>query len=411
MGAETGVGRRVFSILLQASLLAVCICTNLWAGGPLGAESVRAGAVRDPSRAKNIIFMVADGMGLGDVTAARIFKNGLNGPLLHLELSRVGYTRTYAADGVVTDSAAAASAWACGEKFNRGEICKHRDGRSHKAGILEIAEKKGKSTGLVVTSAITNATPAAFGAHVANRACEGEIARQYITETGVDVLLGGGRSRFSGIVPDLCGANRDSIAEAVKRGYRVAYTKEEMEAAVAARDGGGARGVKKLLGLFADDWLTPEKDRTEETTEPTLSEMTRAALNIMEKDADGFFMMVEGSQVDRGKHQNDAHYQLTEILAFDEAVKTVLEWIDRAPERRHRTLVIVVSDHETGGFAIKGPGDSVVEAGTKVDSGWVTRGHTGTDVVIWSQGPGSHMLARPGIENSSVYDVMAGVLK
>jgi alkaline phosphatase len=372
---------------------------------------VRAGTAHESYRAKNIIFMVADGMGLGDVTAARIFKNGLNGPLLHLELAHVGYTRTYAADGVITDSAAASSAWACGEKFNRGEICKHRDGRGHKASILEIAAKKGKSTGLVATSTITNGTPAAFGAHVVNRVCEGEIARQYIAETGVDVLLGGGRARFSGIVPDLCGTNGDFIAEAVKRGYRVAYTKEQMEAAVLAREGSGARGVNKLLGLFADDWLTPEKDRTKATTEPTLFEMTRAALNIMEKDVDGFFLMVEGSQVDRGKHQNDAHYQLTEILAFDEAVKTVLEWIDRVPERRRQTLVIVVSDHETGGFAIKGPRDSVVEAGAKVDSGWVTRGHTGTDVVIWSRGPGSHLLSRPGIENSSVYEAMAGVLK
>jgi alkaline phosphatase len=420
MGAGAGEGRRVLSFLLAAGLLAICICNNSWAAGLPRGESLGAVAAREPSRAKNIIFMVADGMGLGDVTAARILKHGLSGPLLHLELGRVGYTRTYAANGVLTDSAAAASAWACGEKFNRGEICMHRDGRGHKASILEIAAKKGKSTGLVATSTITDGTPAAFGAHVLNRACENEVARQYIAETGVDVLLGGGRSRFSGIPPDLCGTNGDFIAEAVKRGYRIVYTKEEMEAAVAAQGAGSVRGiknvkkarsVKRLLGLFADEGLTPEKDRTKETTEPTLSEMAEAALTVLEKDADGFFLMVEGSQIDWGKHQNDADYLLTEILAFDEAVKTVLGWIGRTAERRRRTLLIVVSDHETGGFAIKGPGDSVVGARTKVDSGWVTRGHTGTDVVIWSQGPGSHLLSRPGIENSSVYDVMTGVLK
>jgi len=130
-------------------------------------------------KAKNIIFMVADGMGLAHVTAARIFKNGPDGESLYLEtLPTIGYQRTHSASDSLTDSAAAASAWASGEKFNNGEISCHdddQDGRCEPAPdptILEIAKAKGKATGLVVTSTVTHATPGAFGAHVASRRCE-----------------------------------------------------------------------------------------------------------------------------------------------------------------------------------------------------------------------------------------------
>jgi len=144
--------------------------------------------------AKNIIFMVPDGMGLSDVTAARIYKNGLDGaPLIFETLENIGYQRTYSADSIITDSAAAASTWACGEKFNNIEVCAHSDGRPHNLSILELARDEGKATGLVATYTITHATPAAFGSHIPNRNCENEIARQYIEETEPDLMLGGGR--------------------------------------------------------------------------------------------------------------------------------------------------------------------------------------------------------------------------
>ena len=156
--------------------------------------------ISDPHpKARNIIFMVGDGMGLAHVTAARIFKNGPDGESLHLEtLPTIGYQRTHSASDSLTDSAAAASAWANGEKFNNGEISCHdddQDGRCEPTPsptILEIAKAKGRVTGLVVTSTVTHATPAAFGSHVPSRRCEKEIARQYIQVTEVDVILGGG---------------------------------------------------------------------------------------------------------------------------------------------------------------------------------------------------------------------------
>ncbi|MBT8406492.1 MAG: alkaline phosphatase, partial [Deltaproteobacteria bacterium] len=309
--------------------------------------------------AKNIILMVGDGMGLAHVTAARIFKNGPDGESLYLEtLPTIGYQRTHSASDSLTDSAAAASAWANGEKFNNGEISCHdddQDGRCEPAPsptILEIAKAKGKVTGLVVTSTVTHATPAAFGSHVPSRRCEKEIARQYIQVTEVDVILGGGRKKFKSTEKqaDECGTFGDFIADAKRKGYQVVYTKK-------ALDGVVAKGSRKILGLFTPKGKTPELFRLYpeehyQAEEPTLPHMTAAALEIVERAEDGFFLLVEGSQIDWASHRNDVAYQIGETLAFDEAVKVVLNWINEKPNRRHNTLVIISADHETGGFAI-----------------------------------------------------------
>jgi alkaline phosphatase len=367
-------------------------------------------------KATNIIFMVPDGMGLAGVTAARIFKNGPNGQGLHMEtLSTIGYQRTHSANRATTDSAATASAWASGEKFRNGEISCHDDNRDGKCEptpaptILELARERGKSAGLVVTSTVTHATPAAFGAHVPRRGCENEIARQYIQVTGVEVILGGGAAKFNAPKAnvDACGTFGDFIAAARTRGYEVVYTKDAMEEAV-------SRGTKKLLGLFARNGKTPELFRVfpEEhyrVDEPTLPQMTAAALEILEKDQDGFFLLVEGSQIDWAGHDNNLPYQISETLAFDEAVKVVLDWINEEQRRKLDTLVIIAPDHETGGFAIRGARQENYKPGDLVKDAWTTKKHTAGDVVIWSQGPGSRFLGR-AVDNTDLYQIMRDVL-
>jgi alkaline phosphatase len=367
--------------------------------------------------AKNIIFMVADGMGLAHVTAARIYKNGPDGESLHLEtLPNLGYQRTHSASASLTDSAAAASAWASGEKFHNGEISCHDDdhnGRCEPAPsptILEIAKAKGKVTGLVVTSTVTHATPAAFASHVPSRRCEREIARQYIQVTEVDVILGGGRKRFKSTEKqaDECGTFGDFIADAERKGYQIAYTKK-------ALDGVVAESPRKILGLFAPKGKTPElfrvfPEKQYSADEPTLPQMTAAALEIVERAEDGFFLVVEGSQIDWASHRNDVVYQIGETLAFDEAVKVVLDWIKEKPNRRQNTLVIISADHETGGFAISGAKGRKYQRGDIVDHGWTSKGHTAEDMLIWSQGPGSEYLGR-GVDNTDIYKVMMKVLK
>ncbi len=354
--------------------------------------------------AKNIIIMIPDGMGLADVTAARTFKNGPNGAPLSFEtLKHVGYQRSHSANSLVTDSAAAASAWACGEKFANNEICFHSDGRPVRPSILELARKAGKATGLVVTDGITEATPAAFGAHVPTRDCRQEIGRQYLESTGVDVLLGGGLSEFNTETPDPCGTKGNLLVTARKKGYEVVNDQEELKKAVAA-------GSHKILGLFHARGMTPEVQRQASSAEPRLPEMTAAALKILEKDRDGFFLLVEGSLVDKANHRNNYPMQLGEVLAFDEAVAVVRDWIKADPTRKDKTLLIVVADHETGGFAITGPTDSLPGPGTALETAWTGKGHTAVDTLVWSEGPGSENLAR-AMDNTDIYRVMAEDLR
>jgi alkaline phosphatase len=236
---------------------------------------------------------------------------------------------------------------------------------------------------------------------VVNRNCETEIARQYIEVTKPDVILGGGMKKFNPSSPDMCGTGGDIAAKAEQDGYLIVQTRDQMHSAVGA-------GETKLLGLFASEGMTPEINRPEGTTEPHLKEMAVAALTLLEKNRKGFFLMVEGSQVDWANHANDIKYQVGETLAFDDAVKAVLDWIDATPERRKHTLLIVSPDHETGGFAMNGP-NRLPQPGEYVTAGWTSKDHTGTDVPVWAQGPGSEGVGR-ALNNVDLYRIMKEAL-
>ena len=406
-----------YIVKIVVIMMLVCMPTFSWASG-----------WNSYDKAKNIIFMVPDGMGISNVTAARIFANGIAGDPLYLErLERIGYQRTYSRNQTITDSAPAASAWACGQKFNDGEICFHGEGEANPPTILELAKKQGKATGLIATSTITHATPAAFGAHVQKRACEYEIARQYVMETQPDVILGGGQNKFAASAySNSCSPINDGdlTDRALENGYTLVKTGSEMSAALSGKS-------KKLLGLFSAEGMMPECQRQDtpygdpfsddslkctnapvETTEPRLAEMTSTALDILEKDKNGFFLMVEGSQIDWANHANQFEYQLGEMLAFDDAVKTVLDWVNEKPSRKAHTLVVVVADHDCGGFAINGPyGTGRLVTKGKIEPGWTSTQHTGVDTIIWSQGPGSERLARGALENTYLYQVMKDVMR
>lgn len=368
------------------------------------ALSFNTPAAGSAKKAKNIILMVPDGTPLSTIAAARLYAYGPGKQRLHLEtLEQIGYQSTHSRNSIVTDSAASASAWACGQKFNNGEISYHRETQEAPWTILELAKKMGKSTGLVATSTITHATPAAFGAHVFSRRCEKTIAKQLIAKTGVDVLLGGGLSMFKSTVEqkDRCGTYGDFITLAQENHYQVVYNREQMLLSAA--------GAKKLLGLFRPGALTPyykKKDRDIHNEEPRLLEMTRTALSILEKNGSGFFLLVEGSQVDWANHDNDLPYQIGETLEFDRAVEVVLNWTAAEKSREDNTLVIIVPDHGCGGFAIKGPyGKTFDKPGEYVEDGWISKQHTGEDTIIWSRGPYSGHLGK-AIDNTDIFHIM-----
>jgi alkaline phosphatase len=377
--------------------------------------STACGGKRWKAHAKNIIFMVPDGMGLSYVTAARTYVHGPSGGVLYLErLPQIGYQRTHSANSTVTDSAAASSAWATGEKFNNGEISCHAEEEycvANPVTILELAKAGGKATGLVVTSNITHATPAAFAAHTHSRECQAEIGRQLVEESVVDVLLGGGigKNIDDYHCEQYAGQDVDTIiANAQADGYAYVVDWAQMNAVVET-------GAQKILGLFTPGGKTPETFWVDGSlpypeSEPILADMTGAALDVLEENRRGFFLVIEGSQIDWAGHNNDITYAIGETIAFDEAVKTVLEWIDAKPLRMMHTLLIIVADHETGGLQINGPYGSLALAGEVIEAAWTTGMHTAQDTIIWSQGPGSSMLGKP-LQNTDLFAVMKSVLR
>ncbi|WP_243298696.1 alkaline phosphatase [Bacillus litorisediminis] len=280
---------------------------------------------------ENVIFMIPDGFNATYATNYRWFK----GEKSSFDPYVKGLIQTYSANTEVTDSAAAGTAMATGVKTNNGMVGVTPDGKEVPS-ILDAAEAADKSTGLVATSTITHATPAVFGASVSARGDEALIAPQYF-ENGVDVLLGGGRDYF---LPASEGGQQPAgnlVETAIEDGYQYVTNRDEL----LASDG------EKILGLFADGGMAPELDR-DLTDQPSLAEMTEKAIEALSQDDDGFFLMVEGSQIDWAGHDHDAAWAMNDVKAFDEAVAKALEFA----EKDGNTLVVVAGDHETGGMSV-----------------------------------------------------------
>lgn len=320
---------------------------------------------------RNVILMIGDGMGVAQISLARLSLGSSSHPLFMDTLPYAALVQTQSANAVVTDSAAAGTALATGYKTNNGMISVLPDGTPVET-ILERALKLRKSVGLVTTTTITHATPAAFGAHVNSRGDEGDIAIQYL-EKKIDVLLGGGKAMFA---PKSSKGGRDLLAEAERAGYTVVESREALLSAKGS----------KLLGLFQDGALTTE------SPEPTLAEMTEKAIQTLCTDRDGFFLMVEGGQIDWRCHDNDRVGTVKQVLQFDLAVGKAMEFA----RGRADTLVIVTADHETGGLAITG-NDSI---------SWGTKGHTGVTVPLFAYGPGADRFSGV-LDNTDVPNIIA----
>ena len=287
---------------------------------------------RPAERPLNVILMIADGCGPASATLAR----GVAGRPLALDSILVGQVETHSSSSRVTDSAAAATAMASGVKTANRMLGRDPTGRTVPT-ILERARERGMATGLVVKSAITDATPAAFASHVHNRVSEDSIAVQLI-DHGVDVMLGGGREWF---LPSGKGGSRkdslDLLARAKDHGW--SYVQSPQELARAAKG--------PLLGLFAAGDMAFSLDR-DPAQEPSLPEMAAKALALLSPARKGFFLMIEGSLVDHAAHANDPASHARELLEYDETVRQVL----RFARQNGRTLVISTADHETGGLGL-----------------------------------------------------------
>ncbi|KAJ3077296.1 hypothetical protein HDU98_004258 [Podochytrium sp. JEL0797] len=305
----------------------------------------------------NVIMLISDGFGPASQTLARNF-NGFvtsQGPeaLLPLDHILVGSSRTRSSSSFVTDSAAGATAFSCAIKSYNGAIGVNSNAVPCGT-VLEAAKLRGYMTGLVATSRITHATPASFSAHVIDRDMEDEIAVQQIGNYSlgrmVDVAFGGGSCHFkpqTGNNPDSCRQdNSDLFAWGIENvGWNLVDNVDVF------RQLDSKNPQLPIMGLFTPDHMSYEIDR-DPTKEPSLKEMAIKALNILSgstrKSRKGFFIMIEGSRIDMAGHSNDAAAHVHEILAYNEMIESVVEWVNKHPN----TVMISTSDHETGGLSV-----------------------------------------------------------
>lgn len=345
--------RNNLAIVFIFSLMA---CSSPVEQIPYGNEVLSKLEIKEfEGRPKNIILLIGDGAGLNQITLSRMAISGVNSRLYIDQLPYSGISLTHSADNIITDSAAAATAWATGTK-TKNKFISVTPNEKALTSLTEALFEKGFLSGVVATSSITHATPAAFYAHVNNRYKEKKIASQ-LQNSNINIAFGGGLNFF-----DLSATN-DQI--------KYIYDLDELKNINTSS--------KRIIGLFDNDGIRRSPDR------PSQQLMTKKALDILAKrtaECSGFFLMTEGSQIDWASHDNDASRMITEFRDFDLSIKYAVEFINT----RDDTLLIVTADHETGGLQI------LKEDNDLVHIQWGTGSHTGIPVGVFSYGPGAELF-------------------
>lgn len=320
-------------------------------------------------KAPNIILMIGDGMGISQISSAMI-KNNWN---LNLEkCDDIGFIKTYSANNMITESAAGATAFACGEKTYNGAIGVSKDTLALK-NMVEALKPNGYQCGLISTSSIVHATPAAFYAHVDHRKKYEEIALQ-LMESDIDAFSGGGYVFFENREDE-----RNLISEFSEKGFvRVNDPKDLSQ-----------HSDKRVGYLGAEDGMPRMLDGRGDF----LSVSTKAMLDRFSQNESPFFLMIEGSQIDWGGHANDGKYIETEMMDFDQVIGTVIDFI----EENENTLLVITADHETGGFSITGGESDSLEY--KFTSG----DHTPVIIPVMSYGRGSEYF-KGFYENNEIFN-------
>lgn len=335
-------------------------------------ETGETGDTAASGPAPRVILFVGDGMGFPHVAGGGMYAYGAAGALEMEALPYAGRLLTASLSGV-TDSAAGATALATGQKTWNYTVAMDRDGAPLTT-ILEVARARGLATGVVTTDTLTGATPASFVAHTPSRGDRSGIAEQ-LAATPPDVVLGGGRNDLEGPFAGLdvqWVTTRDALAAAVP-------------------------DERPLVGVFAAYTFPYVVDGYLE--EPPLSEMVAKALDVLEDDPDGFFLVVEGARIDHASHGNDGDRVHQETAAFDEAVATAIRWAD---DGGFDPTLLVTADHECGGLEVSGGG----EAGTVPDSAWRWGDHTNADVPVFGRGPFAETIDGQRLDNTWVHAVL-----
>jgi alkaline phosphatase len=320
---------------------------------------------------KNVIFFLGDGMGMTTMTAARIYSVGEDGELTMDTLPETAFVKTFSNDAQVTDSAPSMSAYMTGVKMNNevismspdtvavdpvadangnklGNNCGTKNGTSATT-LLELAKAKGLSAGVVTTTRVTHATPAATYSHICHRDLENDIAAAAVPggagyntalgTTGLDVLMGGGLQFFT---PSKNGGKRadgrDLVAEMKAKNYAYASNATEFNAIDGTK-------TDRLLGLFTSSHMSYDLDR-DPAKEPSLADMTTKAMDVLAKNSKGYFLMVEGGRIDHALHETTAKKALQDTVAFDNAIKAAIAKAKISDPDLKNTLIVVTADHD-----------------------------------------------------------------
>jgi alkaline phosphatase len=344
--------KHIFSLLLATATLA---CT--------ASDNPKA----DPEKPANIIFLIGDGMGLSAVSTGFYFGDQ---PSVFTRFQEIGLQQTSSASHKVTDSAASGTALATGKLTYNGAIGVDT-ARTPVQNIAELLASRGWSTGVVATSTISHATPASFYAHAVLRSMEDEIATQLL-DSEIDFFAGGGLSKFI--------ARRDSVnllPLAAEKGFIVDTT---------GLASPGTLSADKKYGFLLESggMLTMVEGRGD-----FLPDATVLAISHLSQNQEGFFLMVEGSQIDWAGHANDSAYLIGEMLDFEKVIAAALDFA----EKDGNTLVVVTADHETGGLAL-GPklpeeGQSGYADYAEIQPVFATGQHSATLIPVFAFGPGA----------------------
>lgn len=326
---------------------------------------------------KNVIFMIGDGMGINQIYAGMV----ANGNKLNLErCTDVGLIKTYSYSHFTTDSGAGGTALATGVKTRNGMIGMGPDSVAVES-ILHQAERNGLATGIVSACNVTHATPASYVAHQINRSMYEEIAADYL-KTDIDVFIGGGIKNFS-VRKD----NRNLLTELAAKDYQVVTRLSDLKKVTSG----------KLAAVLYEDHPPKFSERGD-----FLPDASVKAIELLSRSKKGFFMMIEGSQIDWAGHDNDTMRIVGEMLDFDKTIGRVLDFA----AKDKNTLVIITADHETGGMTL--PSGNMA-AGT-IKAGFSTKSHSGELIPVFAFGPGSDKF-RGVYENTAFKKRIAALLK
>lgn len=313
---------------------------------------------------KNIILFIGDGMGFEQVKAAGMYANGSAGTLSFEGFADKAAVSTHNYWGAITDSAAAATAIATGRKVSNGviSIANQGDGSPLET-LLEHHKEQCRSTGLVTTTNIANATPAAFGSHTYSRDNGFEIITDYLNDARPNVLFGG--------------ATYINNTNAANAGYTVVTDHAGLQEI-------DTSSIILLSGQFGSGYMPYEYDGFYGGL-PHLSDMTVSALDVLDNDPQGFFLMVEGGRIDHAGHDNNIMRNIMETMEFSRAVQAAVNWASG----RADTLIIVTADHETGGLTVLQNNG----AGGVPNVSWISGSHTGVNVPLFAWGQNAEMVS------------------